>query len=222
MLQLLDGLRYCHSRGVCHRDLKPENLLLEGDRIKITDFGFANYISNDEEEEKSNAFVPPSVGLRPTSRPRLFSKCGTPYYVAPEVISATNTSGYDGRETDIWSCGVILYEMLTGTRPYRAANYKLLYRQIKNYQYSDAGLSRDAAALIRQLLCPASDRLPLAHIGAHPWFNSAKSPVYPRKSVKVAEAGIVNDDSDAIKPLLDRQTNTINAYCCNNVETQHN
>merc|ERR1711934_1259661 len=118
MLQLLEGLRYCHSRGVCHRDLKPENLLLEGDSIKITDFGFANYISNDEEEEKANEFVSPSVDLHPKPRARLFSRCGTLPYVAPDMICATKTCGYDGRKTDMWSCGIILYEMLTGTRPF--------------------------------------------------------------------------------------------------------
>jgi len=206
MLQLLDGLGYCHSRGACHRDLKPENLLLEGDSIKITDFGFANYIGNDEEEEESNA---------------LFTRCGSPLYVAPEVILATDTSGYDGRKADIWSCGVILYEMLTGTRPFRAHDYRALYRLITNCQYVDAGLPRDAAALIRQLLCPASDRLTLAQIGAHPWFNGAKSPVYPRKCLKVTEAGIANA-IDTIEPSVDRQTSTAKAYRCDNVEIRHN
>jgi len=214
MLQLLDGLRYCHSRGVCHRDLKPENILLEGDSIKITDFGLANYIGSDGEEDT------PGVGLRPKSRSRLFSKCGTPYYTAPEVISAT-TCGYDGRTADIWSCGVILYKMLTGTHPFDAESIDLLFREIRNCQYVDAGLPRDAAVLIRQLLCPASDRLTMTKIINHPWFNGAKSPVYPRKSLKVTETGNGNA-IDAIESSVDRQTSTANMCCCDNVEIQNN
>merc|ERR1711934_1155178 len=113
--------------------------------------------------------------------------------------------------------------MLTGTRPFRddTQNFKSLFRQIQNYQYVDAGLPRDAAALIRQLLCPASDRLTLAQIVAHPWFNGAKSPVYPRKCLKVTEAGIANA-IDAIEPSVDRQTSTAKAYRCDNVEIRHN
>ena len=83
------AIRYCHNLGIIHRDLKPENLLYatsqEGSIIKITDFGLARFVDNE---------------LATTA-------CGTPNYVAPEIIAG---KGY-GKEVDIWSVGVIIYIM---------------------------------------------------------------------------------------------------------------
>ncbi|KAL5125007.1 CBL-interacting serine/threonine-protein kinase 8 [Glycine soja] len=85
--QLIDGVDFCHSKGVYHRDLKPENLLLDSQgNIKISDFGLS-------------AFPEQGVSLLRTT-------CGTPNYVAPEVLSH---KGYNGAPADVWSCGVILY-----------------------------------------------------------------------------------------------------------------
>ena len=86
---IVDAIRYCHNLGIIHRDLKPENLLYatsqEGSIIKITDFGLARFVDNE---------------LATTA-------CGTPNYVAPEIIAG---KGY-GKEVDIWSVGVIIYIM---------------------------------------------------------------------------------------------------------------
>lgn len=86
---IVDAIRYCHNLGIIHRDLKPENLLYatsqEGSVIKITDFGLARFVDNE---------------LATTA-------CGTPNYVAPEIIAG---KGY-GKEVDIWSVGVIIYIM---------------------------------------------------------------------------------------------------------------
>ena len=89
--QLISGLDYAHHHKVTHRDLKPENLLFDDQmNLKIGDFGLCNLMKD-------------GLGLR--------TSCGSPNYAAPEVISA---AFYDGKEVDIWSCGVILYAMLTG------------------------------------------------------------------------------------------------------------
>ena len=86
--QLIYGLEYLHSHGICHRDLKPENILLdEFDHIKIADFGFARWMRTSIAE----------------------TSCGSPHYAAPEVIRGER---YDGRLSDIWSCGVILFALL--------------------------------------------------------------------------------------------------------------
>lgn len=85
---IVDAIKYCHASGIVHRDIKPENLLYsskdaKGSVVKISDFGLARFVNNE---------------LATTA-------CGTPGYVAPEVLKGT---GY-GKEVDIWSIGVVLY-----------------------------------------------------------------------------------------------------------------
>jgi serine/threonine protein kinase len=94
--QTLEGVGYCHDQGVCHRDLKPENLLLDsnGD-LKISDFGLSTMFG---------------------AQCSLHTICGTPNYVAPEVLQMEY--GYDGRTADVWSIGVILYVLLAGFLPF--------------------------------------------------------------------------------------------------------
>ena len=93
--QLINGVEYIHSQGIAHRDLKPENLLLTEDKtLKIIDFG----LSHEFEEEEF-----------------LKTKCGSPSYAAPEIISKPN---YNGFKIDIWCCGIILYAMLCGYLPF--------------------------------------------------------------------------------------------------------
>jgi BR serine/threonine kinase len=87
--EIIYGLDYMHSVGICHRDLKTENLLLdEHDHILIADFGFARWMRSNLAE----------------------TSCGSPHYTAPEVIKGLQ---YDGRGADVWSSGVILYALLT-------------------------------------------------------------------------------------------------------------
>ncbi|KAM0066987.1 putative protein kinase CAMK-OST1L family [Helianthus debilis subsp. tardiflorus] len=95
--QLISGVHYCHFMQICHRDLKLENTLLDGSpkpRLKICNFGYS----------KSSLLH---------SRPK--SAVGTPAYIAPEVVSREE---YDGKTTDVWSCGVTLYVMLVGVYPF--------------------------------------------------------------------------------------------------------
>lgn len=97
---IVDSIRYCHSMGIIHRDLKPENLLYASREdsaiIKISDFGLARFLQNE---------------LATTA-------CGTPGYVAPEIIEG---KGY-GKEVDYWSIGVIIYILLCGFPPFYEEN----------------------------------------------------------------------------------------------------
>ncbi|CAN1811970.1 CBL-interacting serine/threonine-protein kinase 6 [Linum perenne] len=110
--QLISAIDFCHSRGVYHRDLKPENLLLDEEgNLKVTDFGLSAFSEHLKQD-----------GL-------LHTTCGTPAYVAPEVIKK---KGYNGAKADLWSCGVILYVLLAGFLPFQDDNLVTMYR--KNLQ----------------------------------------------------------------------------------------
>ncbi|CAN1216871.1 CBL-interacting serine/threonine-protein kinase 24 [Linum perenne] len=105
--QLIDAVDHCHCKGVYHRDLKPENLLLDtAGNLKVSDFGLS-------------ALPRDGVGL-------LYTTCGTPNYVAPEVLSH---QGYDGAAADIWSCGVILYVLMAGYLPFDETDLPTLYKK---------------------------------------------------------------------------------------------
>ncbi|KAK1390299.1 Non-specific serine/threonine protein kinase [Heracleum sosnowskyi] len=108
--QLIDGVTYCHSKGVFHRDLKLENILVDQvGKIKVSDFGLSALPQHFRDD-----------GL-------LHTTCGSPNYVAPEVI---HNRGYDGATSDTWSCGVILYVILTGYLPFDDRNLAVLYQKI--------------------------------------------------------------------------------------------
>jgi calcium/calmodulin-dependent protein kinase I len=133
---LLSTIHYCHRHNVVHRDLKPENLLLssldDDAHVKLADFGFA---------------------IQSEGHMSLKTQCGTPGYVAPEILS---TQPY-GKAVDMWSIGVITYILLGGYPPFHDDNQKVLFQKIKNAEYEfhpeywDA-VSHEAKDLISRLL----------------------------------------------------------------------
>jgi len=137
MTPLFDAVFYCHSLGIVHRDLKPENLLLDTNEletatIKISDFGLARFVTQES--------------LATTT-------CGTPGYVAPEVLS---TQSYDHR-CDYWSLAVIMFIMLSGSPPFYHQNNFELFEIIKKGKYNFSApvwteVSIEAKDLIRRLL----------------------------------------------------------------------
>ena len=151
--QLISAVDFCHSRGVSHRDLKPENLLLdENENLKVSDFGLSalpEQLRND--------------GL-------LHTQCGTPAYVAPEVLKR---KGYDGSKADIWSCGVILYVLLAGFLPFQDENLMKMYTKIFKAQYEfPPWFSFDSKRLISKLLVTDPDRrITIPAIMRVPWFR---------------------------------------------------
>ncbi|KAL6902045.1 hypothetical protein ACP4OV_004921 [Aristida adscensionis] len=151
--QLISAIDFCHSRGVCHRDLKPENLLLDESRnLKISDFGLSALPDCKRQD-----------GL-------LYTSCGTPAYVAPEVI---NSKGYDGEKADIWACGVILYVLLAGFLPFQDKNLMNMYKKICKAELKwPSWISLDARKLIRRILHPnPSKRISVAEIMENSWFK---------------------------------------------------
>nr|WBR46438.1 CBL-interacting protein kinase 2 [Ammopiptanthus mongolicus] len=151
--QLISAVDYCHSRGVYHRDLKPENLLLdENGNLKVSDFGLSALAESKHQD-----------GL-------LHTTCGTPAYVAPEVI---NRKGYDGAKADIWSSGVILYVLLAGYLPFRDSNLMELYRKIGKGDFKfPSWFAPDVRRLLSKILDPnPKSRISLAKIMESSWFR---------------------------------------------------
>ena len=105
--QIISGLKYLFHKNIIHRDIKPENILIHNTTIKICDFGFA--------KTKQNCTL-------------LNTFCGSPLYMAPEILSFEKYT----HKADMWSLGVILYEILTKTHPYPSENKVQLARQIKS------------------------------------------------------------------------------------------
>ncbi|KAL6656014.1 hypothetical protein ACP70R_006840 [Stipagrostis hirtigluma subsp. patula] len=175
--QLVSAVDFCHGRGVYHRDLKPENLLLdEAGDLKVADFGLSALAGHARPD-----------GL-------LHTACGTPAYVAPEVLAG---KGYDGAKADLWSCGVILYVLLVGGLPFHDDNLMAMYRKMQRGEFlSPPWLSSDARKLIRQLLDPnPSTRITVAGLTETPWFRKTSPVPAPLKSPEPAAAPS-KDDKD--------------------------
>ncbi|GFP81470.1 cbl-interacting serine/threonine-protein kinase 5 [Phtheirospermum japonicum] len=151
--QLVSAVDFCHSRGVYHRDLKPENLLLdENGDLKISDFGLSALYENRS-----------SDGL-------LHTQCGTPAYIAPEVL---RTKGYDGARADIWSCGVVLYVLLAGYLPFQGDNLIAMCKKIFRAQYEfPSWFSNEPKRLISKLLVSnPGKRISIPGIMRVGWFR---------------------------------------------------
>lgn len=151
--QLINAVDFCHSRGVYHRDIKPENLLLdENENLKVSDFGLSALTESKRQD-----------GL-------LHTTCGTPAYVAPEVI---NRKGYDGAKADIWSCGVVLFVLLAGYLPFHDSNLMEMYRKIGRADYKcPSWFPREARRLLSRMLDPNPiTRTSIAMIRQSSWFK---------------------------------------------------
>ncbi|KAK4560017.1 hypothetical protein RGQ29_008990 [Quercus rubra] len=176
--QLIDGADYCHSKGVYHRDLKPENLLLDSfGNLKISDFGLS-------------ALPEQGVSLLRTT-------CGTPNYVAPEVLSH---KGYDGAVADVWSCGVILYVLMAGYLPFDELDLTTLYSKIEKAEFSCPSWFPVAAkSLIHRILDPNPEtRITIEHIRNDEWFNKDYVPVrlLEYEDVNLDDLNAVFDDDE--------------------------
>ncbi|TYI21373.1 hypothetical protein ES332_A06G034000v1 [Gossypium tomentosum] len=179
--QLIDGVEYCHSKGVYHRDLKPENLLLDSlGNLKISDFGLS-------------ALPEQGVSLLRTT-------CGTPNYVAPEVLSH---KGYDGAVADVWSCGVILYVLMAGYLPFDELDLTTLYSKIERADFScPSWFPVGAKSLIRRILDPnPQTRITIEQIRSDEWFNKGYVPVrlLEYEDINLDEVNAVFDDPEVDK-----------------------
>ncbi len=157
LLQIMSAIEYCHNNGICHRDLKPENILYlnegseNGNPIKLIDFGLSQLIYPDK---------------------KLNSKVGTAYYVSPEILKGVYTE-----KCDIWSAGVILYILLSGTPPFNGPNDTSIYNKISQmaFTFPDKhwnNISNEAKDLINHMIAPENERYNAKQVLEHPWFKN--------------------------------------------------
>ena len=174
---ILRGLAHLHSRGVAHRDIKLENILLtdskhDMSKVKIIDMGFAKQLANRN--------ATPNVEA-------LNTVCGTPMYIAPEMIRPTVRTGEIqsearyGTQADMWSCGIILFCLLSGCPPFEATANTTMFELFSDIEKADYGfwdpvwetVSEDALAMIEALLeADPSKRLTAEEALRHPWMSA--------------------------------------------------
>ncbi|XP_016357306.1 MAP/microtubule affinity-regulating kinase 4-like isoform X2 [Sinocyclocheilus anshuiensis] len=149
--QIVSAVHYCHQKNIVHRDLKAENLLLDADaNIKIADFGFSNEF---------------------TLGNKLDTFCGSPPYAAPELFQGKK---YDGPEVDIWSLGVILYTLVSGSLPFDGQNLKELRERVLRGKYRvPFYMSTDCEGILRRfLVLNPSKRCTLEQVMKDKWMNT--------------------------------------------------
>lgn len=171
--QLFSVVSYLHDKNIAHRDIKPENILLEEREdfvnIKIIDFGAA-------------------VSFTPKTK--MIEMIGSPFYIAPEVAN------YNYNEKcDEWSCGVILYILLSGVPPFPGNTNEEIIARIKKGFYSFdqpiwGQISNDAKDLIQKLLCPVRSRISAKEALLHPWIQSQAS--YPKPNTSFFNSVVDN------------------------------
>jgi calcium/calmodulin-dependent protein kinase I len=164
-ITLLDAIKYLHSQGIAHRDLKPENILLsdktDSASIKVTDFGLSKIFADDAAAE---------VVMK--------TACGTPGYVAPEVLAHEAYSS----QVDLWSVGVIVYILLCGFPPFYGDNDAQLFKRIKSGTYKFLApywdpISPEAKDFVKNLLIvDPRKRMTAAEALNHKWLARRTAP----------------------------------------------
>ena len=168
--QIILGIKHIHSQNIVHRDIKLENIIIDlNNNVKICDFGIGKVINSADE--------------------LLYDKCGTPMYMAPEIILSNKKNGYKGFPVDIWSSGITLYIMLSGTLPFAVKNKSieelslkdmkskkessnLKYQIVNGYPKKIKKISSEAKDLLKGLLNKNPDkRLTCDEILNHPWLK---------------------------------------------------
>lgn len=216
--QLIGAVQFLHSRGVAHRDIKPENILLDAQgNLLLSDFGLATIFKRHGRTKQSSTV------------------CGSPPYVAPEILA--NRGPYDLEPVDIWSCGIILFVLLTGCTPWNWAvdgdrdfckfvsSAKKLNLLQKIHPWKN--IAREPLSLIIKILEEDPKmRFSFSGIRTHPWFMR-KNPLLHSEgictdSMKLAETMLggmhidlrQNRVSSSTDPLKPRSLNNMNVYSC--------
>ncbi|GAB0495321.1 hypothetical protein MMPV_006620 [Pyropia vietnamensis] len=200
---ILRGLAYLHAHNIVHRDLKPDNILCSSSewpfQVKLADFGLSNML--DEEDDS------------------LQSKVGTPLYCSPELLMAAKYN----EKIDCWAAGILMYELLTGTRPFNHPDSKTVINMIVEgkIRYPDdlwRGISAEALNLVQSLLKRNPEERPSADEALqHPWIlngGGSSEPIHndltrlrtPRLQISPLNDGIEDDEIRRVNELRSRKS----------------
>jgi len=192
MKDVISSVYYLHHMKpiIIHRDIKPENVLL-GDNLvaKLTDFGWSNYMQEDEKRQ---------------------TVCGTPIYLAPEIIKE---DGHD-EKVDIWCIGVLLFELITGNVPFQGNDIDTLKENILHLRISwPKDINIDAKNLIKKILkLDPNSRISLEEMLKHPFFtkyfpNAVKDLIKPEDQGECKTFIISKDDPSTWEPFIKSKEN---------------
>ena len=201
MRQILRGVEYLHARNIVHRDLKLENILLSDTSssaiVKIADFGLARFFADDSE---------------------LRTICGSPLYVAPEILDVGADMGAYTPAVDMWSVGVILYILLSGNSPFDNEDEQVLFQKIRSADYSLDDyiwehVSADAKDCVKKLLTvDTASRMTVSQALQHPWIlGSCANPdlTLPRQLCSVKQKRLAGQ-LESFRVLQEEQRLTMN------------
>ena len=187
MKDIISAVYFLHNMNppIIHRDIKPENVLLtEKLTAKLTDFGWSNYIQEDEKRT---------------------TVCGTPIYLAPEIIKE---KGHD-EKVDIWCIGVLLFELSTGTVPFPGNDIETLESNILKLKIQwPKDINIDAKNLISKILkLDPNARISLPEMLNHPFItkyfpNAYENLIKPDESIKYKPFIISKDDPNNWDPVI--------------------
>ena len=197
--QIILALQYIHSHNIVHRDIKLDNILIDLDNnIKICDFGVSKIIKKGD---------------------ILVEQCGTPAYIAPEILK---NRGYEGFGVDIWSAGVVLYAMLSGTVPFKGNDVKELHKLIIEGKYKTIkNVSKEANHLIKCILeVDPKNRIKAEDILVHPWMINVDLNSYKTQNLFTNAEHILLAKSNVDYSDINNKDNMVENFNIKNIDSE--
>ena len=197
--QIALGLHYIHSHGIVHRDIKLDNILIDLNNIvKICDFGVSKKLSKGTIMKE---------------------QCGTPAYMAPELLKG---KGYEGCGVDLWSVGVVLYAMLSGTVPFKGNDIKELHTAIMKGTYKQIeDISQEATHLVRALLeVDPRKRITIEQVLYHPWLVNVDISLFKSYNLFTNAEKVLLAKSNVDYRDASNRDDMIENFCILNIDTK--